>query len=412
MKDRINREESLPRSGSGAPTDRWARSIVIHGAAAKTSSIFSDMAPIVEWVSSAPLVQKKSEASVSPAVSPAEQAAEVVPAAPVAVMEDTTSELVDVEMPVLAGGAVVAEDFGAETHQSVVPSESVITVESASPPPPSPVLTAHLLSCEYCGESISKLRTDSLQIGSSTSQWATCPGCSSARRMSAVQFHAADDGVSWFVPLKYLFTEWRERSQNRRRAFFVDCSPTGALVGVGKRGFKNSAVLAELFGRTGPAYDAVEVPFLLETGIGLREHLRRITSCLAERGVVHLTTLRKPHFSRPNSTSGWTCARLENLIHFPSIRGLGNLLERTDMKVVKTRSVIVVPITAQEANRLSSASGLNRLWLLGGACWAAMQHTMRCGFACQLTLRPTKRAAGSSEQTSSKRKTKSGGRSK
>lgn len=412
MKDRMNREGSLPRSGSGAAAGRRPPLIVIHGAAAKTSSIFRDMATIVEWVSAAPVREKKSEVAVSPGVDRIEQATGAIPVAEIAVVEDTMSELVNVELQVATGGVVMAEDFVAAPYKSVVPLSAVTEVESAPPSPSTAVLTAHLLSCEYCGESISKLRTNSLQIGSSTSQWATCPGCSSARRMSAAQVQPVGDGVCWFVPLEYLLPGWRERSQSRRSTFFVDCNPAGALVDVGKRSFKSSALLAELFGRTGPAYDAVEVPFLLETGIGLREHLKRIASCLAERGVVHITTLRKPHFSKPNSTSGWPCARLENLIHFPSIRGLGNLLERTDMKVVKTRSVVIVPITEQEANRLSGASGVTRLWLLAGACWAAMRHTMRCGFACQLTLRPTKRTSGSHEETSSKQETKNSGRRK
>ena len=378
-------------TGAGAPAGRWPRSVVIHGAVSTTSTIFSDMAPIAERTSSRtePTSPPPTEIETNLVTVAARPDQSVVEAerlrdgvghqAPIDIPDALTES-----QPVLPGAIEsTTELVVGPTQTDEKPSEAKLTS----------ILTAHLVTCEYCGASISKLRTYDIQIGSAMSQWASCPTCSSARRTSSVLIRPDRQEGLWFFPLQYLFHDLRGRRDRHRKSLFVDCSPVGYVVPLGQRIFREATSFSDLSKVKGRKYDVVEVPFLLETGLGLKQWLAAFNSNLGEHSVVHLITLRRPYSSRPNGTEGWAGARLENLVQFPSIRGVETLIERSNLRIVTTGSKVVAPLTARKAERLASAFGVELCWLLLLVCWAALIHTIRSGPAYQLSLKQVKNTA-------------------
>lgn len=375
-----------------APAGRMDRPVVIHGVARTTSNIFSDMAPIAERTSigAQPKTPSQTEADIAPIDVEARSDESVLDAQSVG---ENAEHLESVEVV----GPLTQWQPAASTDIELAEQLVVDGPQLDEKPPgarPTSILAAHLLTCEYCGASVSKLRTSDMQIGAAMSQWVSCPTCSSARRISSLLIRPDRDDGLWFLPLQYLFLEVRGRRTRNRKVLFVDCSPVGSFVPLGQRIFREATVLSDVSRVKGRKYDVVEVPFLLETGLGLRQWLTAVNSNLGEHSVVHLVTLRRPHFSKPNSTEGWAGARLENLVQFPSIRGLETLIERSGLRIVKMRPKVVAPLNVRTAERLASASGLERCWLLLLVCWATLIHTIRSGRAYQLSIKRVRNAPG------------------
>jgi hypothetical protein len=172
--------------------------------------------------------------------------------------------------------------------------------------------------------------------------WVICRTCYSVHRGTVGALAEYQPG-GWVVP--YDFIERNLRTLPRHRTgLFVDCSLVGGMQKPCTRLFSQSLRIQELYEMPSLQAEDITCYTCIETAYDAEWVMQLLLYHLAEHGVLRINLLLSPFLSSPKQVGRWLESHHIDVHHFPSKRGMEEMLERLGLEVLVRMRTVNLPL--------------------------------------------------------------------